>query len=112
MFAGDGDVFHSRILHHFHPFFRIELSWIEEGGEFLIGLHGDLLYLHHPLAIAKLTVNAPMDEYPEAGFFEPLARLQIFLCWRISPVILCTQRESPGRHKDDQSYDLCDPCDL
>ncbi len=62
VFAGDGDVFHAGVLHHLHPFFSIELSRIEERWKFFVGLRWNLLNLHHPFAIAKLAVNAPVNK--------------------------------------------------
>ncbi len=77
MARGHDDVAHARLPGERNPLRGIVFHWIELRCELLVLRTGDVAGLHHPLAVAQLAVDAPVDEHAEAGLLEPLAGLQV-----------------------------------
>ena len=95
----DRDVPHARGLGHRHPRRRVVLDGVERRRHVPLVLRDrEALLLHDPLALAGHGVDTPVDEEPEAGLPEPLARLQVLRPRRVALL----RRSAGGEESRDQ----------
>ena len=80
MFAGDGNVLHARRLCHLYPGSWIKVGRIKKGRNFFVDFDRYLLLVHYPFAIAKHTVDTPMNEQSELCIFKPFPVFKVFGC--------------------------------
>ena len=110
MLAGDRDVLHARGLHHATHSAALNFVGLKWGGKFLVLGNGDLLVVHHPLAVTEHAVDAPMDEQAETRLLEPGAGGQVARrrcvallgggCLGCSPNGQCDDPENPRSNHD------------
>src|SRR5215472_8831209 len=78
MTRGDRDVLHPCGFGQRDPGLRVEFFWIEECGEAVVLIDGEMALVEDPFAVAKDAVDAPVNEHAEFHILKFAAGLEIF----------------------------------
>ena len=86
---GDGDVAGAGILDGAHPFVGVKTRRIESRRQLSVLVAVDALVVHHPLAVGKHGINAPVNEYTKFVVLELLTGLEVLLAGHVGNLLCC-----------------------